>query len=257
MGNSDNHSDHLNIHFSLTPKSGNDKTGPIPVSTSPMGTCPPSCALRRSCYAKGRMLVNWLRLSDGNLTSGECFSDFCRSIRNLPESVTLWRHNQAGDLPGRNGRLHKGRCLQLADANRAGGRNRGGFTFTHYPVLASQDPTASQATLQHNREVIAEMNRRGFTVNLSADTMADVDALAALDIAPVVVLLPRDAERGGRTDGGHKVTVCPAARNGHDTKCSTCGLCQRQGRRPVIGFPAHGARVRMADGVARSGDCQG
>ena len=242
------------MHFSLTPKSRNEKTGKIPVGMSDMSTCPPSCKLSTVCYAKGRMLMVWNKLSDGNLRSAEPFSDFCASIRSLGPETEIWRHNQAGDLPGRNDRLHKGKCLQLARANSAGGRNRGGFTFTHYPVLQSQAPGVSDATLAHNRAVVAEMNRLGFTVSLSADSVDQVDDLVGLGIGPVAVLLPRDAEKGLRTASGNRVAICPAARTKHAINCAECRLCQRQDR-AVIGFPAHGNRVRMADAVAKEGAC--
>ncbi len=236
--------------FSLTIKSANDKTGPMPVSMSHMDTCPPSCALRGACYAKGRMMVNWLKLTDGNLRSGEPFSDFLRSVKALPATVKVWRHNQAGDLPGAHNRLNRRQCTALAAANSAGGYNRGGFTFTHYPVIGD---AATARTLAHNREVIAAVNRAGFAVNLSADTVDQVDPMLALGIAPVTVLLPRDATKGLRTAGGARVTVCPAARSNHGVNCLDCKLCQRIGRKVVIGFPAHGARIRMADTVARGG----
>lgn len=66
---------------------------------------------------------------------------------------------------------------RLAMAN----RGRRGFTYTHYP------PTPC------NQAAILNANRLGFTVNLSAETLAQADAYADLGIAPVVVVLPQES----------------------------------------------------------------
>lgn len=239
--------------YSMTPRSKNDKTGPLAVSMSPSETCPVACELYDACYAKGRMLLVWRKLDEGTLASGEPFSDFLRTVRNLPESCKLWRHNQCGDLPGNGAanRLRKGDCLRLARANAAGGRNRGGFTFTHYPVFADPDKGVSEATASHNRDTIREMNRAGFTVNLSADRPDQIDAMVALGIAPVVVLVAADTTEGFRTAAGNRVKICPAALTKHGVTCAECGLCQRAKRTAVVAFPAHGCHVKKADRVAK------
>jgi hypothetical protein len=157
--------------------------------------------------------------------------------------VTVWRHNQSGDLPGRNNKLHRGRCLQLADANRAGGRNRGGYTYTHYPVFSGNG--VSEGVAQHNREVVAEMNARGFATNLSADNQAQADEMAKLGIGPVVTVLPSDAKGRQHTPEGRKIRVCPAVL--HDkVSCASCRVCNVQDR-VIIGFPAHGNGKRRVD----------
>ena len=43
-------------------------------------------------------------------------------------------------------------------------------------------------------KAIADANANGFVVNLSADTLAEADELAALNVGPVVVVL--DAQEG-------------------------------------------------------------
>lgn len=234
--------------FILAQKSGNRKTGPIPVSTSNLNTCPPSCALKKGCYARyGRMWLIWVKLCSGRLTNGVMWSDFLKQVRDL--DCLIWRHNQAGDLPGRNNRLHKGKCIALAKANAAGGRYRGGYTYTHYPVLPT--PGVSAATIQHNRNVIQEMNDLGFTVNLSAHNMRVADDMYDLRIGPVVMVLPSDMDkRSTKTPKGRHVQVCPAILS-DDKHCDNCFVCAYVTRRSIIGFPAHGTGTKYVDPIAR------
>ncbi len=242
--------------YILTPKSRNRKVGKgTPVSMSTMGTCPPACKLKEGCYATcGRLGLVWFKLSIGKLTNGVSFSEFCKRVKALGPNVTIWRHNQAGDLPGRGNRLHRGKCMQLARANVADGFNRGGYTYTHYPVLAGDGTPESIA--KHNRGVIRDMNALGFTVNLSADNPEHADQLSALDIGPVTCLLPIDADKRVKTAGGRSVIPCPAVLDGDSTSCVECKLCQVRakpsgGARVIVGFPAHGTSAKRADKVAR------
>lgn len=241
--------DHADLDlYLMTLRTKNTKVGNIPVSMSSPATCPPSCKLREMCYAMtGKLHLVWWKLGQGLLTNGTYFSDFCKQIRELPESVTVWRHNQAGDLPGRHNHLNRSKCLQIAEANRADGRNRGGYSYSHYPVFAKEG--VSEHTAKHNRGVIAEMNKRGFTVNLSADHPAEADEMVKLDIGPVVTVLPSDAKGRQRTPAGHKVRVCPAVLS-KKVSCATCKVCNVQDR-AIIGFPAHGNGKKKVDAMLK------
>jgi len=182
-----------NPSFHLTPKSTNRKTGLIPVSTSCRSTCPDSCPLKKVCYAKhGPLALHWSRVSKG--TRGLSFESFLEEIRALPKGQ-LWRHNEAGDLPGQ-GDLIDARMLQaLVDAN----QGKRGFTYTHKPV----------ADHPENAESIQQANQQGFTVNLSADSIKEADELVALNIGPVAVVLPEHTRKAFKTPAGHWVIVCP------------------------------------------------
>jgi hypothetical protein len=148
----------------------------------------------------------------------------------------LWRHNQAGDLtPSAPGVIDANLLSGLAMAN----RGRRGFTYTHYP------PTRA------NRTAIRRANELGFTVNLSAETLVQADGYAALEVAPVVVVLPMGATKPTRTPGGRPVIVCPA-RVGN-TDCLNCGICQQCDRSVIVGFPAHGARARRVERILLEG----
>lgn len=219
----------------LTMQSGNEKTGPIPVSTTSEDTCPASCPMRGTdCYAKfGPLGMHWRKVSDG--IRGGNWHLFCRAVSRFPKGQ-LWRHNQAGDLPHIG--IEDGNDSETIDAPAlaelvAANRGRNGFTYTHH------DPR-----IPRNAEAIAAANRGGFTVNLSADNPEEADEFAALDIAPVVVTLPADREdRGNWTPGGLPIVICPAtteAGTRAGVNCANCGLCQNRNRKSVIGFRAHG-----------------
>jgi hypothetical protein len=91
------------MNYSLS-ISQNIKTGSMPVSMSTNKTCPSSCQFKNNgCYAKyGPLSWNWVKISNG--LRGSAWSDFIKQVRKIP-SNTVWRHNQAGDLPGLGDRL--------------------------------------------------------------------------------------------------------------------------------------------------------
>lgn len=217
--------------YHLTRVSGNKKTGPIPVSTSSKSTCP-SCPLKgNGCYAEGGPLrLHWDKVSDGG--RGGTLTELCADIRKLPRHQ-LWRWAQAGDLPGDNDLIDVAALEQLVQAN----RGRRGFGFTHY-----------DAEIAANAAALTSATTNGFTMNLSANSLEDADRLAALDVGPVVVVLPADATKPTRTPGGRFVAVCPATQR-DDVTCATCGICAHATRKAIVGFPAHGAGAKKAQAM--------
>jgi hypothetical protein len=217
------------MKYRLTLKSKNKKTGPIPVSTTSAASCPPSCPFSRGgCYAKGGPLaLVWRQVDD----IGTSLSEFCGNIAKLPAGQ-LWRHNQAGDLPGQGETIDAQALAQIVKAN----QGKRGFTYTHKSPFNKRNAAA-----------IAKANRDGFTINLSGNNLAHADKLADLNIAPVVTVLPSDGT-STTTPAGRKVVQCPATYRDGIT-CASCQLCQRQ-RSVIVGFPAHGAAHRKASAVA-------
>lgn len=216
------------MQYHLTKVSSNRKTGPIPVSTTSNDTCPDACSLKgNGCYAEsGPLAIHWRKVSDGR--SGTDLDTFYASIAALADGQ-LWRHNQAGDLPGKGDRIDARELAKIVKAN----RGRKGFTYTHKPATRA------------NVQAISRANRAGFTINLSADTLAAADRLKALDVGPVVTVLPSDTRENLRTPAGNLVVVCPSET--HDIPCSDCKLCQWSAREVIIGFPAHGSRKKAVD----------
>jgi len=214
--------------YHLTQTSRNAKTGPIPVSTTSEDTCPPNCPFyRSSCYAEGYHLrKHWDRVNDGS--RGGSLKEFADAIRRLPRGQ-LWRHNQAGDLPGRLETIDADALEAITRAN----RGRRGFTYTHKP------PTPD------NLKAIAKAIAGGFAISLSANGIRHAQSLRKHGL-PLVTVLPHDAPTLQRLDDGTPVLTCPATRKDNVT-CATCGICAKADRKFVVGFPAHGNQWRKAE----------
>ena len=220
-------------HAHLTLQSKNKKTN-LPTSTTESATCPPSCGHFKTCYAKaGPLAMHWRKVS--KLERGLSWADFCDEIKSLPRR-TIWRHNQAGDLPGRGNRINTRELRDLVEAN----RGRRGFTYTHKPLT----PT--------NLAAIREANNRGFTINISADRISDVARLMQHGL-PVASVAPSDAPRKIRLRNGQVSIGCPAAYVDGVT-CATCAngrpFCADPKRTFAIHFPAHGVAKRRASEIA-------
>ncbi len=226
--------------FHLTRSSSNTKLGPIPASTSPASTCPDSCPLKnKGCYVVGPIKWHWDKVSRGE--RGSAWEVFLDELRSLPRGQ-LWRHNQAGDLPGDNEEILPEFLKDLVNAN----QGRKGFTYTHKPVLSEQ-----AGPVESNRAAIKEANAQGFTINLSANGLNHADKLAALGIGPVCTILPDQNPVNRVTPQGRKVVICPAQTR-DNTTCASCGLCQRTDRSVIVGFMPHGAQQKKALAIARA-----
>lgn len=221
--------------YHLTPVSSNTKTGPIPVSTSTSATCPTSCPFNHGggCYASsGPLALHWRKVTEHK--RGELWEQFLEQVASLSEGQ-LWRHNQAGDLPGDGDTLDTKALGALVRAN----KGKRGFTYTHKPMR-----------LAKARKAIASANAKGFTVNLSANSPAHADELANLGIAPVVVTVPTDAPDKGVTPQGRRWIACPAESR-DSVSCASCGLCSRSDRSVIIAFHAHGSgKARVSQTVS-------
>ncbi|WP_271595920.1 DUF7227 family protein [Bradyrhizobium sp. CCBAU 25360] len=198
----------------------------ILITTSPRSSCPLACPLRKGsagdqagvCYAEHGHLGHYIwtgldRTKAGQRISGRIpvysFDELLLTVRNLPPDM-LWRHNQAGDLPSDDQMtISRLRLLALVTAN----SGRRGFTSAHFDVLSNEE----------NRLAIAKANANGFTINLSADSLAEADKFAALEMAPDTVVLPSDMMRNTATPEGRKVVICPAITHENVT-CATCAL---------------------------------
>lgn len=200
------------------------------------------------------MKSRWAEVDAGKFSYE--LGEFCARVQALPAG-TLWRHNQAGDLPGEGDTLDVDALHQIVTAN----LGKRGFTYTHKPMIDGAHRTA-----------IGQANAAGFTINLSGNNLAHADKLADLAIAPVVTVLPSEygrkeakgqwsetlAEYRARvaalpalvTPAGRDVAVCPATYL-DGKNCGNCGLCAIQHRKCMVGFPAHGASKAKVTSVAK------
>lgn len=196
--------------------SQNVKTGPMSVVYSSRQTCPDSCAHKGAgCYAESGPISWQWRKVDSN---GIDLNALCDNIRTIPRG-SLWRYGVAGDLPGQGDTLDRQALDKLVRAN----MGRRGFTYTH--KLGDLD-------------AIRDATARGFTVNVSADSIEQADHYYGQDL-PVTVVVPRDAPEVTYTPEGVRIVVCPAQTR-EDVTCQSCGLCAVASRRVIVGFRAHG-----------------
>ena len=220
----------------FTRVSGNSKTGPLPTTITSSDSCPTACPLQgnNGCYASyGMVGLHWRKTDKGEHVTD--WQGLCDNIKALLKGQ-LWRMNVAGDLP-HNNQLIDGVALQkLVTAN----KSKQGFTYTHHNMH-----------LPHNRAVIETANSQGFTINLSANNLQHADELKALNIGPVVTIVPADYPKTGITPDGHAVVTCPATYREDVTcaTCATCGICAVTTRRAIIAFPVHGSGKKKAHKV--------
>ena len=214
-------------NFRLT---GNTKLGVIPVTRSPQVNCPDTCSLKNNgCYAENfRLGAAWKK----DLAKGFMFEDLVSKIRKLPKG-SLWRHNEAGELSqDGNGNINANELELLINAN----KGKRGFTYTHH------------VPNEHNSKLIKDANDRGFTINLSAESLTQADTYFLMNVAPVVTLLPIESEKVTLTPNGVRIVKCPASYNTNIT-CEKCVICQKSTRNYIIGFPAHGVRKKSVEKI--------
>ena len=216
----------------LTIKSSNVKTGPIPVSTSSFNNCPTNCGLKNNgCYAgSGPLALHWRKVTEGQ--RGSQWPEFTATISALPDNQ-LWRHNQAGDIAGDGQKIDGHKLTELVMAS----KGKRGFTYTHY-----------LPSIGHNAHYILLANKHGFTVNLSAESFEQADEFKALNIGPVVTIMPEGLPKTFKTPAGNTLVTCPATYR-DDISCATCALCQKADRTTIVGFPVHGTSKKKAASV--------
>ena len=183
----------------------------------------------------------WRKVSAGKM--GEPFAVFLRylALALKKNPAPIWRHNQAGDLPGKGNTIDRAKLKALAEVSAASGRR--GFTYTHKPVRSADVPAGSPLQRKRlaaaNLEAIRYAFAVGFTINLSANNLAHADALSATGL-PVCVTVPALTPETFHTPDGRKGVVCPAqTRSG--VSCATCRLCANPRRSVLIGFRFHGS----------------
>ena len=222
----------MKVHLTL--KSANAKTGPIPVSTSSAVTCADDCPFKaKGCYAKGGPLaLHWSKVTSGE--RGIDWQSFIKQVRSFP-SGQLWRHNQAGDLSGVGDKVDAKALRELVNAN----TGKRGFTYTHKPLSLG------------NLSAIRSANKRGFVVNLSANSVSHADKLAKTGL-PVAAVVPQNSPDRFTTPDGNRVVICPAQRV-DGLSCDKCRLCAKGNRGFIVGFRPHGTGAKRVERITTAG----
>jgi hypothetical protein len=229
------------LKVTITEVSRNKKTGPILTTMTSPSSCPNSCALKgNGCYAEhGPTAIHWKAVDD----KGMEWYEFCDALKEKLRGKTLWRHNVAGDLPTmEDGVTVSGRALGRLLMKAAAVP---GFTYTHHPLNLSNEALFHFA----NSGDVGK-----FTINISADTLAQADDAFEKGL-PTTVVVPSDWTGLRLTPKGNPVVICPAVANDSVT-CLTCQLCAKADRKSIVGFPAHGARRRVINLRLESSDVE-
>jgi hypothetical protein len=209
------------FNFSFIRFSTNYKVGPMPVTRTDKKSCPSTCPLLgNGCYAgAGHSNIHWKKLDNGGLN----IDQLAALIKKLPIG-TIWRHNEAGDLPhtGDNQTIDGQLLGKIVAAN----SRKNGFTYTHYPLT------------QQNIETLKQANEKGFTINVSANNFEELDFAMEQNL-PSVVMVDENSPNKFTTKNGNKVIVCPNQLKDKIT-CIECGLCQQKDRKFAIAFKLHG-----------------
>lgn len=227
-------------------KSGNKKTGNIPVTYTEKRSCPNTCLhYKTTCFAGlGKTNMGWSRTDIPKVyknknASGLTIAELSGYIKTT-KMGSVFRHNIGGDLPGLGNRLNTRELKTIIHACEE--RNLKGFCYTH-------KKTPSQIAFYQ------KIQSSNFVINLSADSIKEVDKLWSTGL-PIVVTLPSDAPNVTVTPDGNRIIACPAER--YNVTCGgtkdtmACGgeggpLCTRANRTYAIGFRAHASRVRILD----------
>ena len=219
------------------------------VTTSPRSTCPQGCEHHPdnggTCYAETgyHLKMHWDKVSEGK--RGTDFETFLKEIESIPEG-DAWRHNQAGDLLGNPedpaNSIDSVALDKLAKAN----KGKRGFTYTHKEIEPSKFVNAT--TAKANLEAITKANQDGFTINLSANGLAQADRYYKTG-NPVAVTVPEDTPEKTTTPDGNKVVVCPVQTD-KAPNCAQCLLCQRGKRKVIVAFRVHGNGKKKFKAIA-------
>lgn len=211
--------------YHLSAVSSNAKTGPIAVSTSSKETCPAECGMKHICYASfGHLNLHWKAVSEGR--RGVKWKDFLLQVGSLPKEHKF-RHNQAGDLPQKNGKIDAQKLKELSEVINK--RKLKAWSYTHY------EPKGN------NLRAIRAAIKKGFIVNISADSLEAADKARKLGL-PTTVVLSHDAPEKFVTPKGNRGIVCPQ-QTGRVANCASCLLCNKE-RNIIVGFLAHGTKKK-------------
>ena len=220
----------------IVAKSGNSKTGPIPVTYRPERTCEPTCPLLGAgCYGTGRIFGIAEKYAR-DTTRAEASA----KLGKVSADARYLRDRVVGDV------------ITTADD--------GSLVFDIEYVEA-----IAEVALEHDlrpfgyshawRRMTADDVERtaaaGYVLNASCETVSDVEQALALGLPATIA---NDDVPEGTTISGKRVVTCPAqTREG--TSCATCGLCAKPQRAAVVRFQIHGtaknkARASVAARVA-------
>ncbi len=220
----------MNFHF--VKKSGNKKTGFMPVTYNSRLSCPDSCIFKNNgCYADNyHTRLNWDKVTSGE--RGGSFKELLNNIKALKPG-TIWRACVAGDIPSNNkGEISRTYIKGITEAN----QGLKGYTYTH-----------NRLDIGENISLLKTANKQGFTVNISTESEAAADNAVLNSLPAVIVVKSTETRRSWFTKNKNKILVCPAQTSG--INCIDCQLCQSRPKNLIIAFLAHGNMSKLIDKI--------
>ena len=220
------------MKFHFIKKSGNKKTGFMPVTYNSRLSCPDSCIFKNNgCYADNyHTALNWDKVTSGE--RGGTFKELLNNIKALKPG-TIWRACVAGDIPSNNkGEISRTYIKGITEAN----QGLKGYTYTH-----------NRLDIGENISLLKTANKQGFTVNISTETEAAADNAVLNSLPAVIVVKSTETRRAWFTKNKNKILVCPAQTNG--ANCIDCQLCQHRPKNLIIAFKAHGNQAKKIDKI--------
>jgi hypothetical protein len=212
-------------------RSGNTKTGDIPVTYRPMRTCEPTCPFLPSkdsggCYGTGRIFA-----MAEKLTGERSADDVDATLAKRNPAARYMRDRVVGDVidVDADGSVTVDVEYIEAVADAAARNDLTAFGYSHaWPRFTPED--------------VARMAASGYVMNASCETPADVDAALAMGLPATIA---NDDIAEGTMIGGGRVVTCPAQTR-DDVDCASCGLCAKPQRKAVVRFLIHGTAQRKA-----------
>ena len=220
------------MYFHFVKKSGNKKTGFMPVTYNSRLSCPDSCIFKNNgCYADNyHTRLNWDKVTSGK--RGGSFKELLQNIKSLKPG-TIWRACVAGDIPSNNkGEISRTYIKGITQAN----QGLKGYTYTH-----------NRLDIGENISLLKTANKKGFTVNISTESEAAADNAVLNNLPAVIVVKSTEKRRSWFTKNKNKILVCPAQTNG--VNCIDCQLCQHRPKNLIIAFLAHGNLSKLIDKI--------
>lgn len=214
----------------LVARSGNSKTGPIPVTYRTTRTCPTACPFLPTngggCYASGRIFA----LADRGARDVTA-EDARTTLAKREAGARYMRDRVSGDLVTAEGTFDWDYLVAIAKYARDAGLTVFGYTHA-WRLLTKRD--------------VARIRKTGYVLNASCETEADVRAATKLGLPTVLV---GNEWTEGAMLGPRRVVTCLAQTR--DTDCASCGLCASPDRAAVVRFEVHGpARGRARTTLA-------
>jgi len=220
------------MKFHFVKKSGNKKTGFMPVTYNSRLSCPNSCIFKNNgCYADNyHTALNWDKVTSGE--RGGSFKELLQNIKSLKPG-TIWRACVAGDIPSNSkGEISRTYIKGITEAN----KGLKGYTYTH-----------NRLDVGENISLLKTANKQGFTVNISTETEAAADNAVLNNLPAVIVVKSTETRRAWFTKNKNKIFVCPAQTSG--VNCIDCQLCQSRPKNLIIAFLAHGNMSKLIDKI--------